>query len=821
MDLKQCIRNLSAAINRIDQPRLLFQRLVEELTQVLLVDHCRLWRLDAEQFCLLAAAEAACVPLVAVGSRIAPKLDGQGEASSTLSLQGWSEGYQHLRQNQVLQVRSSKSSGRRGRVLPPELACEGFVGVPIFAGEQLVGLLELCQSCGSLQCSPTQIASLQQLAELVGIAFTQAGLVRRSLAEAGLRQSESRYRAIVEDQSELIGLYAPSRELTFVNGAFCRFFGKRPEELLGRSCLWLVVEADRERLIRHFTSLSRDHPVATIEEQVWAKNGEIRWLQWTDRAIFNEQGQLVEFQSVGRDITERKWAEADLRRSEERFRISIESLLDCFGIYAAIRDSSGQLTDFRVEYVNAAACTNNGLTKEQQLGKGLLELFPIHQEIGLFDDYRRVVETGQALAKEVVIHQHDPVGRQYLARAFELSATPLGDGLAVAWRDITERKRTEADLHLLRSAVEQSQDAFMITEGEPIAQSGARIVFVNSALSDMTGYQPKEVLDRLPSLFRGPKTDQSQLEKIRTALQARQPLTVELLNYRKDGSEFWAELSLVPIDGGKDHRVHWLSVQRDISERKRLEALERANLKLQQANTNLSRLEKLKSELVATVSHEIRMPLTNVRTAIFVLGTLNLPLEADGRKALSLADRESQRLTQMVNTLLDFSKLDSGTYRWREDPVDLKTVLAQADQATVAWFANRSIQLHCDLPEPSVWVVGDCDRLVQLVINLLDNAAKFSAPASQVWLALTQDAHYARVSVRDQGPGIAAAQQAEIFNLFSQIQGATGIRPPGIGLGLYLCRQIAQHHGGVLTVRSQLKRGSTFMLSLPLLAERA
>jgi len=147
---------------------------------------------------------------------------------------------------------------------------------------------------------------------------------RRS--EDALRRSEERYRIVVESQAELICRWRPDGVLTFVNEAYCRYFGKTADELIGHSFMPLIPEEDQEKVEEHFASLSRENPVATHEHRVIASSADMRWLRWTNRAMFNSDGHLTEYQSVGLDVTDRRRAEEALRASEARLRATLESV---------------------------------------------------------------------------------------------------------------------------------------------------------------------------------------------------------------------------------------------------------------------------------------------------------------------------------------------------------------------------------------------------------------------------------------------------------------------------------------------------------------
>lgn len=180
-----------------------------------------------------------------------------------------------------------------------------------------------------------------------------------------------------------------------------------------------------------------------------------------------------------------------LQDSEERFRTSIETMLDCFGICAAIRDEQGQILDFRMEYMNHAACLNNRMSIEEQLGKGLCELLPAHRTSGLFDEYCQVVETGRPLVKNALFYE-DQYGQRRLIRAFDIRAAKLGDGFVATWRDVTDRHQIEDKLRYsearLRSILENMPvmlDAF---------DAAGNIIAWNQECERVTGYSAAEVI---------------------------------------------------------------------------------------------------------------------------------------------------------------------------------------------------------------------------------------------------------------------------------------------------------------------------------------
>jgi len=210
---------------------------------------------------------------------------------------------------------------------------------------------------------------------------------------------------------------------------------------------WLrtIHPEDGEAATREMWRSMQERRELNNEFRIVRPDGAVRWIRSQGRTVYGQDGEPLRMVGVAFDITERKQTEAALRESEERFRAAVENMLDCFGIYTAVRDGDGKIVDFRVDYVNAAACDNNLLMREEQIGKLLCEILPNHRESGLFAEYCRLVETGEPLLKQTLDYEDEYPSRR-LERSFDIRAVKLGDGFIATWRDVTERKRAEEAL---------------------------------------------------------------------------------------------------------------------------------------------------------------------------------------------------------------------------------------------------------------------------------------------------------------------------------------------------------------------------------------
>ncbi|MFO1324876.1 MAG: sensor histidine kinase [Burkholderiales bacterium] len=241
-----------------------------------------------------------------------------------------------------------------------------------------------------------------------------------------------------------------------------------------------------------------------------------------------------------------------------------------------------------------------------------------------------------------------------------------------------------------------------------------------------------------------------------------------------------------------------------------------ATAELRAANARLQELDRMKDDFVSTVTHELRTPLTSIRAFSEILHDNPALAVEERQRFLSIVIQESERLTRLINQVLDLAKLESGRAEWQASDVDMRAVVEDSVAATGQLFTAKDVILDVAVPAHVPAVRGDRDRLVQVLINLLSNAAKFvEAGTGRVGVSVASDAREVSVRVADNGPGVAADDQHIIFEKFRQAGDTLTEKPQGTGLGLPISRQIVEHLGGRLWVESTLGHGATFAFALP------
>lgn len=248
--------------------------------------------------------------------------------------------------------------------------------------------------------------------------------------------------------------------------------------------------------------------------------------------------------------------------------------------------------------------------------------------------------------------------------------------------------------------------------------------------------------------------------------------------------------------------------------------LERTTRQLREANERLKELDRLKADFITTVTHELRTPITSIKAfSRIMLETPGLP-EEQQKEFLAIVANESDRLTRLINQVLDLEKIQSGQNNWPLQPADFAEVTEKAFSGLKALMQDRQIRCELHIGKSPLEVMGHYDRLTQVVVNLISNAIKFCKPGDGfVAVRLQQSGGHALLEVQDNGPGISEKDQEIIFEKFTQLSDETRGKPTGSGLGLFITHAIITRHSGSIRVESRPEEGATFIVKIPLLKQ--
>ncbi len=517
--------------------------------------------------------------------------------------------------------------------------------------------------------------------------------------------------------------------------------------------------------------------------------------QRTPRAWTPQEVALVE------EVAERTWAaveraraEAALRDSEARYRTLFESMDEGFCILEIIFDAQQQPIDYRYSEINPAFAQQTGM--QDALGRTIRELVPDIEPFWIAV-YGQVALTGEPTR---FVSHAEPLGRWFDVYAFCLG-DPDHPKVAVLFNDITERKRAEQALRdseaRLRAIANLVPDLLWSTDPHGCT------AWYNQRWLEYTG-QTLESTHSAGWLDVIHPDDREQWQRtFETAIASGQPLRQEHRIRGADGVYRWFLAQAHPLTDDAGRIVRWYGAATNIH-----------NERLALAETQAAL--QTRDQFLSIASHELRTPLTSLMGYVQLLQKRAAQGTADPVKLAALIMRHAQRLNTLIGQLLDISRLERGQFAIECQSVDLTALVAKVvDEVRAMQPPDTNHPIDLCSPEQPVLVVGDAQRLEQVLQNLLSNAVKYSPQggAVQVWVRHT--ATDAIVEVHDRGIGIPAEAQAQLFEPFYRASNV-GPEVSGFGLGLHIVREIVQRHGGRIEVESTEGQGSTFRVVVPL-----
>ncbi|NTW49513.1 MAG: response regulator, partial [Chlorobiales bacterium] len=385
--------------------------------------------------------------------------------------------------------------------------------------------------------------------------------------------------------------------------------------------------------------------------------------------------------------------------------------------------------------------------------------------------------------------------------------------LPVTVEKALRHKEAEERLRLFESVIVNGNDAVIITDAEYGSMGGAHIIYVNDAFLQITGYKPEEIMGKTPMMLFGEKTHRRDLVRIKKAILNAQSVRVELIAYRKNRTEFWVDINVVPVADNSGKYTHWVSVLRDITSRKKTEE------DLIKAKQLAEESMKAKEQFLANMSHEIRTPMNAVVGLTNLM--LNMRLDPEQREYVEAIKQSSDNLLVIINDILDISKIEAGKISFEKIPFSINDLLNRLVKSVKVKAVEKGLtfSLAVDASLPEV-VTGDPVRLNQILVNLVGNAIKFTEKGSlTVDARLYEDADdevNVLFEVTDTGIGISGESLDKIFESFSQATSDTTRKFGGTGLGLTISKQLVELQNGEMRVKSKPNEGSTFSFIIPL-----
>lgn len=373
---------------------------------------------------------------------------------------------------------------------------------------------------------------------------------------------------------------------------------------------------------------------------------------------------------------------------------------------------------------------------------------------------------------------------------------------------------TEANQALIRNELHLSQLAAVAENANDsviVFDKSGRITWVNGAFERLTGYPLNEAYGRRAgTLLNGPLTSAETVARIEHAAATASPLRVQIQNYTKGGDPFWVETNLVPLPASNTSPGGMVAIERDITNSKLREA------ELAEAKRKAERSEAAKTQFLATTSHEIRTPMNSIVGLTDLLAEKQL--DPESREYVVALQDSAQSLLRIVNDILDLSKLEAGKLKITPTVFSVKDFFAKIEMLMRPRAEAKGLSLTLELPDDMPMILADEGRIRQILVNLIDNAIKFTRTGGvTVSLQTARIANTCRfaVDVTDSGIGISEDGMRRLFGYYAQAEDTTAAEFGGTGLGLAISRQLAREMGGDLTVVSHEGQGSCFSLFLP------
>jgi PAS domain S-box-containing protein len=615
----------------------------------------------------------------------------------------------------------------------------------------------------------------------------------RKRTENALRESERRYRLLFEHNLAAVFRTVGDGHIVDANESFVRMLGYESSQELRQKQIWELWDKPEDQTA-FVARLAKERALTSVELCLRRRDGSRVWALANVTLNGGGTAEAPVIEGTMIDITDRKRAEEDR------------------ALLAAIVESTddaivGRALDGTIVSWNRGAEKIYGYSATEVEGKSVSMLLPP----GKLDERLELME--RVTRGESVDH-YETVGVRKDGQQINESVTlsPIRDGagkivaVSAIARDITERKRQEAENLRLATAIEQAGEGVVVTDAE------GTIEYVNPAFTRITGYGRAEALGQNPRILKSGRHDSKFYEEMWATILAGRTWHGEIVNQRKDGNLYTEEMTITPVRGAPGTTANFIAIKQDITERKQAEEARRAREAAESAS-------RAKTEFLSGMSHELRTPLNVILGFAQVLR--KHPNAEDNCESLDQILKSGRHLLGLINEVLDVGRLETGSLSLSSESVCINRVVREVMDLIRPLAIQASVQLCSSLPEQSDWqVLADPQRLTQVLLNLLSNAVKYNRNGGSIGIhgEVFAPGHL-RLRIADTGWGISPDALQKLFTPFERL-GAERTEIEGTGLGLALSKRLVEAMGGGIGAESTPGLGSTFWVDLPLVEGR-
>lgn len=677
----------------------------------------------------------------------------------------------------------------------------------LLADQRLRTLKQLNETINSLLGTEGDVEDDENLVALSEKISAQVNI--NKITERELSRNINLFKTLLANLRSGVLIENENREILFTNDLFCSFFNipAHPDQLIGQDCTESAEQSKGlfkapEQFVQQINTLLKERkPV--YNEILETVDGKILSRDYVP--IFIDEIYRGHFWKYT-NVTDQVQYQEILQESEERNRLVMNSSLNAI----VISDDKG-----KIQYWNPRAEQLFGWTKEESIGKSMTELFiPQHMRAAHSNGMNRYLSTGVShiINKELELTAINKSGEEFPVELIVVTYQQNGKKFFCGFlKDISSRKKSE---NLLKAQEEKYRNIIAnMNLGLLEVDNEENILFANQSFCEISGYTSTELIGSKTDMFFLSEQEQSLLAKKHQLRTQGVSDSYEIAIKNKRGEIRWWFISGAPNYNDKGKLIGSIGIHLDITKQKQLES------ELADAKNKAEEASVAKEAFLANMSHEIRTPLNAIIGMIRELSREELSNKQ--QTYLSHTDTAARHLLSIVNSILDISKIEAGELELDEHDFSLEALIANIKSILYMKASTKQLQLSCSISD-AVWPahLGDSSRIRQVLINLMDNAIKFTLEGF-VKLSVqvqSEDDKNQTISIRieDSGIGMDAAYLKQLFSKFSQAEKSTSRRFGGTGLGMSITREIIKMMGGTIEVESSQGKGTTFYIEITL-----